>query len=119
MVDVGTMLDVEDMNRARGFVDAVDDPVGTAPGAVAAGQRAEERLPDAVRAEGKRGLAEFQNGRGARRGQRARNGAAGSGLETDVVPVRRGWRHPPVEQSRQPIQPRSSGRGFGLLVLYL
>jgi hypothetical protein len=40
-VYVAAVVNVEDMDDADGFVDAVHDPVGSAPGAVAAGQRAE------------------------------------------------------------------------------
>jgi hypothetical protein len=41
MVDVAPVVDVEDVHCAGGFVDAVDNPVGTAASAVAAGQRSE------------------------------------------------------------------------------
>jgi hypothetical protein len=36
VVDVGAVVDVENVHGARGVVDAVDDPVGSAAGAVAA-----------------------------------------------------------------------------------
>ena len=72
----------------RGVVDAVDDPVGAAPGAMAAGQRAEERLPDPVRADSECGLTELQDSCGDVLGQPVRNGPAGGGLEADVVPAR-------------------------------
>ena len=38
VVDLGSVIDVEDMHDARGFLDAVDDPVGPPAGTVAAGQ---------------------------------------------------------------------------------
>ena len=34
MVDVTAVIDVEDVDDAGGFVNAVDDPVGAAPGAI-------------------------------------------------------------------------------------
>jgi hypothetical protein len=98
MVDVGPMNDVEDMNRARGVIDAVDDPVGTAPGGVAAGQRAEERLPDAVRAESERGLAELQNGCGrstVRSGIRIRLPTCARCSPTSQ-PSRQAWLYDPI-----------------------
>ena len=48
MVDVGAMIDVENVHGARILLDPVDDPVGTAPRSVAAGQGPEQRLADPV-----------------------------------------------------------------------
>ena len=55
VVDVAAVINVEDMDDAGGFVDAVHDPVGATQGSVAAGQRAEQGLADAVRSAGRRG----------------------------------------------------------------
>jgi hypothetical protein len=41
VVDLGSVVDVEDVHGARVFFDAVDDPVGSPAGTVAAGQRPE------------------------------------------------------------------------------
>ena len=61
MVDVPAVDDVEDVDGARGLVDAVHDPVSAAPGAVAADERSEQRLAHAFRVDCQRGLAEFQH----------------------------------------------------------
>ena len=87
MVDVAAVVNVEEMDDGGGFVDAVYDPVGSAPGFVAAGQRAEQRLADAVRIDGERGVAEFQDGCGDGLGQPLGDGPPGGGLEADVVPL--------------------------------
>src|SRR6266487_1545072 len=49
VVNVGTVVDTYHIFSSRGIVDAVDDPVGAAPGRVVAGQLMSERLGDAVR----------------------------------------------------------------------
>jgi hypothetical protein len=49
MVNVAAMIDVEDMHGTGGFIDAVHDPAGAAPGTVTACQRAEQRLASALR----------------------------------------------------------------------
>jgi hypothetical protein len=59
-VDPGALVDVEDVDGAVVFVDSVDNPVGAASGSMAAGQGAEQRLADAVRADGEGGFAELQ-----------------------------------------------------------
>jgi hypothetical protein len=95
VVDVAAVNNVEDMDDAGGFVDAVHDPVGATPGSVAAGQRAEQGLADAVRIDRKRGIAEFQDGRGDGLGQPRGDGAPGCGLEADVIPLPRWDGHLP------------------------
>jgi hypothetical protein len=77
VVDVAAVVNVEEMDDGGGFVDAVYDPVGSAPGSVAAGQRAEQRLADAVRIDGERGVAEVQDGRGDGLGQPLGDGPPG------------------------------------------
>ena len=63
---IGTLkcavIDVEDVHGAAVLIDAVDDPVRAAPGAMAARQRAEQRLADAVRAHRERHGTELQHG---------------------------------------------------------
>ena len=63
-VDLGAVVNVEDMDDAAVFVDPVDDPVGAAAGSVTACERAEQRFADAVRVDRQGGLAEFQHGGG-------------------------------------------------------
>lgn len=48
-VDLGAVVDVEDVNAASFLLDPVDDSVGAAPGSVTACERAEQRFTDAVR----------------------------------------------------------------------
>src|SRR5271166_5185217 len=96
VVGVAAVANVEDMDDVGGFVDAVHDPVSSAPGAVAAGQRAEQWLAAAVRIDGKRGVAEFEYGCGNGLGQPLGDGPPGCGLEADVVPLLRRDGHLPV-----------------------
>ena len=51
MVDIVAMVNVENMHDAGRFVDEVHDPVGSTPGSVATGQRAEQELAGALRIE--------------------------------------------------------------------
>jgi hypothetical protein len=55
------MIDIEDMDDASGFIDAVHDPVGAAPGTVTAGQRAEQRLADTLRVDSQPSSAELKD----------------------------------------------------------
>jgi hypothetical protein len=96
VVDVAAVVNVEDMDDAGRFVNAVHDPIGSAPGSVAAGQRAEQGLADAVRIDSKRGVTELQHGRGDGLGQPLGNGPPGGGLEADVVPLPQWDGHLPV-----------------------
>jgi hypothetical protein len=61
VVDVAAVIDVEDMDYASGFIDAVHDPVGAAPGAVTAGQRAEQRHADTLRIDSQPSFAELKD----------------------------------------------------------
>jgi len=63
-VDLGAVVNVEDMDGAAIFVDPVDDPVGAAAGSVTACERAEQRFADAVRGDCQGGPTELQNGSG-------------------------------------------------------
>jgi hypothetical protein len=63
-VDLGAVVDVEDLDRSGVFLDSIDNPVCAAPCSVAASQRAEQRLTDAVRVDSKGSLAELQHGSG-------------------------------------------------------
>jgi hypothetical protein len=81
------MINVEDVNGTTAFVDPVNDPVCTAPGAMAASQRAEQRLADAVRIDRERGSTEFQHrGRDSFR-EPLSDRAPRGGLEPDLIPV--------------------------------
>src|ERR1700728_4830143 len=86
MVDVGAVVDVENVDDAEGFVDAVHDPVGPAPGTMAAGQRSEQRLANAMRGGGQSGVTELQHSGGDGLRQPVGDRAAGCGLEADLVP---------------------------------
>src|SRR5438034_1238832 len=63
-VDLGAVVNVEDMDGAAVFIDPVDDPVGAAAGSVTACERAEQRFAGAVRVDRQGGLAEFQHSGG-------------------------------------------------------
>jgi hypothetical protein len=58
MIDVAAVVDVQDVDYVGGLVDAVDDPVGSAAGAVAPGERAEQRLAGAVGTAGESSITE-------------------------------------------------------------
>ena len=49
-----TEVDIEDVDNAAVLVDLVDGAVGTAPGAMTASERPEQRLADSVRVARKR-----------------------------------------------------------------
>ena len=61
VVNVRTVVDIEHFDDAGLFVDAADDAVGSAARAVAARQRAEERLTDPARTQGQGSLTEFKH----------------------------------------------------------
>jgi hypothetical protein len=61
VVNVRAVVDIEHLDGTGLFVDAVDDTVGSAPCAVTAGQRAEERFTDPARAQGQGSLTEFKH----------------------------------------------------------
>ena len=83
-VDLGAVVDVEDLDRAGVFLDSIDNPVCAAPCSVAASQRAEQRLTDAVRADSKGSLAELQHGSGDRLGKPLRDRPPRGWLEPDL-----------------------------------
>jgi hypothetical protein len=51
VVDLRTVVDIEDVDDAAVLVDPVGDAIGTAPGPVAASERAEEWLANPVRVD--------------------------------------------------------------------
>jgi hypothetical protein len=51
VVDVSAVADVENVDGTGVFVDAVHDPVGSAPGTVTAGERPEQWLAHTVRVD--------------------------------------------------------------------
>ena len=85
MVDVRTVVDIEHVHNAGLFVNAVDDTVGPAPSAVAAGQRAEERFAYPARAQGQGSFAEFKDRCRYRLWQPFSDGAACGGLEPYLI----------------------------------
>lgn len=86
MIDVGAVVDVEDLHTASVLVDAVDDAVGAPTSTVAAGQRAGQRLSDSLRVGGERSIAELHNGGGDGFGQPVGDRAPSGWLEPDVIP---------------------------------
>jgi hypothetical protein len=63
VVNLRAVVDVEDVDGAGVLVDPVDDPVGTAPSSMTAGQGAEQRFADAVRIDREGGLTAPSRGR--------------------------------------------------------
>ena len=61
VVDIGAVVDVENVHGARVLSYPVDDPVSSATGPVAARKWAEKRLAHPVRVLCERGIAEFQH----------------------------------------------------------
>ncbi len=81
MVNLRAVIDVEGMHHAGVFLDPVDDPVGTAPGGVAAGEGPEHRRANAVGVDREGGIAELQY-RGCRTGSLTVNTELASGTTT-------------------------------------
>jgi hypothetical protein len=63
--DLGAVVDVEDVDGAGAFIDAVDEAVGSAASAKTPGQRAGQGLTHPVRVLSQRGVAELGPGGGA------------------------------------------------------
>ena len=80
MVNVAAVIDVEDVDDAGGFIDAVHDPVGATPGAVTSDQRTEQRLADTLRIHRECRIAEFQDCGGDGLGQPLGDGPPGGRL---------------------------------------
>lgn len=85
MVDLGSVVDVEDVHGVRVFLDAVDDPVRSPAGSVAAGQGPEQRFAYAVRVDRECGIAELQDRRGHRFRETVRDRAPRRGLKPDLI----------------------------------
>jgi hypothetical protein len=81
------VVDVEYLDDASLLVDAVDDPVGAAPGTVASSQRAEQRLADPTRPQRQRCLTELENRRRHRFREPLGDSPARCGLEPDLVAI--------------------------------
>lgn len=62
VVDVGSVIDVENVYNSCLIIDAVDDPVGPASGVMTSGEWTKQRSADKVRAEGECSVAELQHG---------------------------------------------------------
>ena len=100
MVDLGAMIDVENVNDAAAFIDPVDDAIRAARGTMTAGQRAEQRLADPVRVDRECSLAELQYRGGNILRKPLGDRSSWGGLEPDRVPLRRPGRHLPVARRR-------------------
>jgi hypothetical protein len=85
VVNVCAVINIEYFDDMGLFVDAVDDAVGSAPCAVTASQRAEERFTDPARAQGQGSLTEFEHCRCHRLREPFGDGAARSSLELYLV----------------------------------
>ncbi len=85
MVNVRAVVNIEHVNDTGLFVDAVDDTVGSAPCAVTASQRAEERFTDPARAQGQGSLTEFKHCRCHRLREPLGDGTTRSSLEPYLV----------------------------------
>lgn len=60
VVNLRTVVDVEDVDNAAVLVDPVDDAIGASPGTMTASERPEQRLAHPMRVDRKRGIAELQ-----------------------------------------------------------
>jgi hypothetical protein len=85
VVNVCTVVNIEYFDDAGLLIDAVDDTIGSAPCAVTASQRAEERFTDTARAQGQGSLTEFKHCRCHRFREPFANGAARSSLEPYLI----------------------------------
>ena len=68
VIDIGAVVDVENVHGACVLTYPVDDSVSSATGPMAAGEGAEKRLAHPVRVLRERGIAEFQHCCGHRLG---------------------------------------------------
>ena len=64
VVDLGAVVNVEDVDNAAVLVNPVDDAIRATPGAVTTRERPEQRLADPVWVDRKRGITELQPGSG-------------------------------------------------------
>jgi len=64
VVDLQAMVNIEHVDNADVLVDAVDDAIGAAPGAVTTRERPKQRIAYPVRVHRERGIAELQHGGG-------------------------------------------------------
>jgi DNA-binding transcriptional MerR regulator len=100
VVDLGAMIDVENVNDAAALVDPVDDAIGAAAGTMTTCQRPEQRLADPLRVDRKCGLAQLEHrGGDALRKPVGKRSPCGR-LEPDLVPLPRSCRHLPVALRR-------------------
>lgn len=99
-IDVGSVVDVNDVYRSCAFLDAVNDPVGAAPGAMAPGEWTEQRLADPVRIDGECAIAEFERRRGYGLRQALGDCPASGRLKPHIVGGSILRRHAPVARRR-------------------
>ena len=100
VMDLRTVVDVEDVHNPAALLDPVDDAVSPAPGAVTSRQWPEQRLPDPLRIDRKRSIAELQDRGGNSFRKPLGNRSPCSRLKTDFVPLRVFGRHAPVTRRR-------------------
>ena len=100
VVNLRTMIDVEDMDNVVSVVDPVDDAIGAAPGTVTTGKWPEQRLAGPMRVDGKGSLAELEYRGGNALWKALGNGPARSWLEPYLVPLPSSCRHLPVARRR-------------------
>jgi hypothetical protein len=100
MVDLRTMIDVENVDDMVALVDPVDDAIGAASGTMTTCQRPEQRLADPVRVDSKCSLAELQHRSGNALRKPLGDGSPCSLLEPDLVSLPRSCRHLPVARRR-------------------
>src|SRR5262249_21487169 len=91
---------IEDVDNAAALIDPVDDAIGAPPCAVTADERPEQRLADPVRAAGKRGIADAEQGGGNGFRKPLGDRPPGGRLEPDLVPLCWFAVHAPVTRRR-------------------
>lgn len=100
VVDLGAVVNVEDVDNAAVLVDPVDDAIRAAPGTMATGERPKQRLANPIRIDCKRGIAKLQHGSGNGFRESLGDRSPCGRLEPDLVPLSRIGRHVPVTRRR-------------------
>src|SRR5262249_14923134 len=100
VVDLRTMIDVENVDDVVALVDPVDDAIGAASGTMTTCQRPKERLADPLRVDRKCSLAELQYRSGNALRKPLGDRSPRSWLEPDLIPLPRSCRQLPVARRR-------------------
>jgi hypothetical protein len=100
VVDLRTVVNVEDVDNPAALLDPVDDAVSPAPGAVTSCEWPEQRLSDLLRIDRKRSIAELQDRGGNSFRKPLGNRSPCGRLRPDLVPLRRLSGHAPVTRRR-------------------